>query len=174
MMEGSILQYDTPDEIYHNPTDLRVAEFVGSPRINMLQGWVRQGRLELVETAHHTLAQSYLDLSVNAPHGLGVVVAFRSEQCALDLAENTALQGTVIHLENLGSDTLVHVRTKQAEAPIIVRVAAQAPRVKLGALVGVSLSMLPLVFSEQGPRLTAKPAWQGETATTAAPAFETA
>jgi multiple sugar transport system ATP-binding protein len=174
MMEGSILQYDTPDEIYRNPTDLRVAEFVGSPRINMLQGWVRHGKLEIAETEHETLARSYLDLSVDAPHGLGVVVAFRSEQCSLVSAEQAALQGVIAHLENLGSETLVHVRTEQAKDPIIVRVSAQAPRIKLGALVGVSLSMLPLVFSEQGPRLNAKLAWHGETATAVAPTLEMA
>ena len=156
MMEGSILQYDTPDEIYRNPSDLRVAEFVGSPRINMLQGWVREGKLELVETEQETLAHSYLALSVDAPHGLGVVVAFRSEQCSLVPAGQAALQGVVTHCENLGSDTLVHVRAKQAKEPIIVRIAAQAPQVKLGTLVGVSLSMLPLVFSEQGPRLSVR------------------
>ena len=156
MMEGSILQYDTPDEIYRNPSDLRVAEFVGSPRINMLQGWVREGKLELVETEQKTLAHRYLALSVDAPHGLGVVVAFRSEQCSLVPAGQAALQGVVTHCENLGSDTLVHVRAKQAKEPIIVRIAAQAPQVKLGTLVGVSLSMLPLVFSEQGPRLSVR------------------
>ena len=156
MMEGSILQYDTPDEIYRNPSDLRVAEFVGSPRINMLQGWVREGKLELVETEQKTLAHSYLALNVDAPHGLGVVVAFRSEQCSLVPAGQAALQGVVTHCENLGSDTLVHVRAKQAKDPIIVRIAAQAPQVKLGTLVGVSLSMLPLVFSEQGPRLSVR------------------
>ncbi|MEI6836786.1 MAG: ABC transporter ATP-binding protein [Alcaligenaceae bacterium] len=156
MMEGSILQYDTPDEIYRNPSDLRVAEFVGSPRINMLQGWVREGKLELVETEQKRLAHSYLALSVDAPHGLGVVVAFRSEQCSLVPAGQAALQGVVTHCENLGSDTLVHVRAKQANDPIIVRIAAQVPQVKLGTLVGVSLSMLPLVFSEQGPRLSVR------------------
>ena len=164
MMEGSILQYDTPDEIYRNPSDLRVAEFVGSPRINMLQGWVRDGKLEISETDRLKLAHSFLSLCVDAPHGLGVVVAFRSEQCSLISAAETALQGIVTHLENLGSDTLVHVRTKQAKDPIIVRLAAQAPQVKLGALVGVSLSMLPLVFSEQGPRLSVKLDWNSERA----------
>lgn len=173
MMEGSILQYDTPDEIYRNPTDLRVAEFVGSPRINMLQGWVRNGQLAISETAHEALTQSYLDLTVDAPHGLGVVVAFRSEQCSLVSARQTAVQGVVTHLENLGSETLVHVRTKQAKEPIIVRRAAQAPQVKLGALVGVSVSVLPLVFSEQGPRLAVKPSWQDAAVGTATPAFET-
>ena len=174
MMEGSILQYDTPDEIYRNPSDLRVAEFVGSPRINMLEGWVRDGKLEISETEHETLARSYLDLSVDAPHGLGVVIAFRSEQCSLVSVEQAALQGVVSHLENLGSETLVHVRTKQAKDPIIVRLGAQAPRAQLGALVGVSLLMLPLVFSEQGPRLTVKPAWQDAAMATEAPALETA
>ena len=174
MIEGSILQYDTPDEIYRNPSDLRVAEFVGSPRINMLEGWVRDGKLEISETEHETLARSYLDLSVDAPHGLGVVIAFRSEQCSLVSVEQAALQGVVSHLENLGSETLVHVRTKQAKDPIIVRLAAQAPRAQLGALVGVSLLMLPLVFSEQGPRLTVKPAWQETAVATEAPALETA
>lgn len=174
MMEGSILQYDTPDEIYRNPTDLRVAEFVGSPRINMLRGHVHHGKLEISETEYETLARSYLDLSVDAPHGLGVVIAFRSEQCALVAAEQAALQGVIAHLENLGSETLVHVRTKQAKDPIIVRVSAQAPRVKLGARVGVSLSMLPLVFSEQGPRLSAKVAWHGTASAAVVSAYEAA
>ena len=174
MMEGSILQYDTPDEIYRNPSDLRVAEFVGSPRINMLQGWVREGKLELLETEQKTLAHSYLALSVDAPHGLGVVVAFRSEQCSLVPAGQAALQGVVTHCENLGSDTLVHVRTKQAKDPIIVRIAAQAPQVKLGMLIGVSLSMLPLVFSEQGPRLSVRVAELDEQPVTPVLAFETA
>jgi len=80
----------------------------------------------------------------------------------------------VTHLENLGSDTLVHVRTKQAKDPLIVRVSAQAPRVELGALVGVSLSMLPLVFSVQGPRLTIKPAGRDATVPMATPALQTA
>ena len=156
MMEGSILQYDTPDEVYRNPSDLRVAEFVGSPRINLLQGWVREGQLEVSEPEHKALARSYLDLRVDAPHGLGVVVAFRSEQCTLVTAGQSTLQGLVTHLENLGSETLVHVRVKQAKDPIIVRLPAQASQVKLGALVGVSLTTPPLVFSEQGSRLSAK------------------
>ncbi|MEM9232439.1 MAG: ABC transporter ATP-binding protein, partial [Pseudomonadota bacterium] len=36
MMGGEILQLAPPDEVYTNPTDLRVAQFVGSPKINAL------------------------------------------------------------------------------------------------------------------------------------------
>jgi len=38
MMDGEILQLDTPNEIYNNPSNLKVAEFIGSPKINVLPG----------------------------------------------------------------------------------------------------------------------------------------
>ncbi|MGI9381898.1 MAG: ABC transporter ATP-binding protein, partial [Methyloligellaceae bacterium] len=38
MMEGDILQIGAPDDVYQDPQDLRVAEFVGSPKINILPG----------------------------------------------------------------------------------------------------------------------------------------
>ncbi|MFQ5762724.1 MAG: ABC transporter ATP-binding protein [Candidatus Bathyarchaeia archaeon] len=38
MATGSILQYDTPDSIYDRPFNKFVAEFVGSPAINLLEG----------------------------------------------------------------------------------------------------------------------------------------
>ena len=41
MIEGNIVQIGTPAEVYENPRDIRVAEFVGSPKINVLPGLVR-------------------------------------------------------------------------------------------------------------------------------------
>ena len=38
MMDGDILQFGAPNEIYQNPQDLRVAEFIGSPQVNILPG----------------------------------------------------------------------------------------------------------------------------------------
>jgi len=38
--EGKILQTGTPDEVYNNPKNMFVAKFVGSPVINMLDGFV--------------------------------------------------------------------------------------------------------------------------------------
>jgi multiple sugar transport system ATP-binding protein len=36
MNQGAIEQYGTPDEVYHQPATLFVAEFVGEPRMNVL------------------------------------------------------------------------------------------------------------------------------------------
>jgi ABC-type sugar transport system ATPase subunit len=40
MKEGVIQQIDTPDMIYHSPANLFVADFIGSPKINTMEGWV--------------------------------------------------------------------------------------------------------------------------------------
>src|SRR5262249_18561143 len=41
MRGGEVLQVGSPAEIYDQPADLRVAEFIGSPKINILPGVVR-------------------------------------------------------------------------------------------------------------------------------------
>jgi multiple sugar transport system ATP-binding protein len=40
MKEGVIQQLDTPDKVYHFPANLFVADFIGSPKINLMEGWV--------------------------------------------------------------------------------------------------------------------------------------
>jgi len=35
--EGILAQVDTPQNVYNNPSDLRVADFIGNPRINLLK-----------------------------------------------------------------------------------------------------------------------------------------
>ena len=38
MMDGDLLQLGSPEEVYQNPQDIRVAEFIGSPKMNILPG----------------------------------------------------------------------------------------------------------------------------------------
>ena len=40
MKEGVFQQMDTPDNVYHQPANLFVADFIGSPKINLLDGWI--------------------------------------------------------------------------------------------------------------------------------------
>src|SRR5512136_2214382 len=40
MKEGVIQQLDTPDRIYHYPANLFVADFIGNPKVNLLDGVV--------------------------------------------------------------------------------------------------------------------------------------
>jgi len=40
MKEGVVQQFDTPDKIYHFPANLFVADFIGNPKVNLLDGVV--------------------------------------------------------------------------------------------------------------------------------------
>jgi multiple sugar transport system ATP-binding protein len=40
MKEGVIQQMDTPDRVYHFPANLFVADFIGNPKVNLLDGVV--------------------------------------------------------------------------------------------------------------------------------------
>ena len=40
MREGVVQQVDTPDKVYHFPANLFVADFIGSPKVNLLDGTV--------------------------------------------------------------------------------------------------------------------------------------
>ena len=40
MKEGVLQQYNTPDKIYHFPANLFVADFIGNPKVNLLEGVV--------------------------------------------------------------------------------------------------------------------------------------
>jgi ABC-type sugar transport system ATPase subunit len=40
MKEGVIQQMDSPDIVYHYPANLFVADFIGNPKVNLMEGWV--------------------------------------------------------------------------------------------------------------------------------------
>ncbi len=75
MKEGVIQQMDTPDHIYHFPANLFVADFIGNPKVNLLNG--------VMEGANCVNVGKF-NLAVNAPRRTGpVVVAVRPEDIAI-------------------------------------------------------------------------------------------
>lgn len=74
MQEGVLQQVDTPDRVYHYPANLFVADFIGNPKVNLLDGTVKDNSVDLGEF------QIDLDTSA-APES--VVVAVRPEDIAI-------------------------------------------------------------------------------------------
>ncbi len=101
MMGGKILQVASPDEIYDEPRDLRVAEFIGTPKINTLPATVdAEGRIDVLGW---TLPRRL----VERPGA--VTVAVRPEHIAIGpVGGEQTLEAQIIHKENLGSDVFVH------------------------------------------------------------------
>jgi multiple sugar transport system ATP-binding protein len=82
MSAGKIMQVGTPQEIYHDPANLFVATFLGSPSINLLE---RDGRL-VGFRPEHFLPMSQSDVRQD-------LVAFPFE---------------VVIVENIGADSMVY------------------------------------------------------------------
>ncbi|SFB43505.1 multiple sugar transport system ATP-binding protein [Rhizobium sp. NFR07] len=145
IMEGRVLQIGTPSEVYHDPADLRVARFIGSPRINVLPG-------EVDSTGRPTLLGHAVDFKVPSSAGSRVQVAFRPHDALICSADDARLTGTIQHMENLGSDILMHLALPGADEPIIVRESYEtAARRRLGDKVGLKLDPQKLlVFDEAG------------------------
>ena len=149
MMDGNILQLGRPDEVYGNPCDLRVAEFVGSPKINLLPGTVDgDGRVSVLGTT--------LRRRIDAPVK-EVQVGIRPEhlQLVTSRADNDAWPFRVTYKENLGADFYLHGEFNGSGFRGIARALPDdAQRIDIGA--EVMLREKPgsaMAFRGDGPRL---------------------
>ncbi|TCH96866.1 ABC transporter ATP-binding protein [Roseococcus sp. SYP-B2431] len=142
MQAGEILQIATPEVIYRDPVDLRVASFIGSPRINLLAAMAGESG-EVRVAGHPTPLRSF----ARGP----VTLAIRPEDWVMD-AEG--LPARVEHAEFLGDHTLVHLRI--AEAPVVLRTGTGL-RVTVGE--SLRLGFAPeraLLFGADGRRIPAE------------------
>jgi multiple sugar transport system ATP-binding protein len=154
MMDGVILQVGRPDEIYVDPDDVRVACFVGSPQINLLDGVLRSDRT--IELAGIRLT---LPLPIDAAPGSRVTVGIRPEQLHEAMGDAGAtVSGTIGQTEHLGADILVHLELADGHPPLLARLPVEAhARAAAGMPMRLSLSPLSLlVFDAAGRRLRAR------------------
>ena len=148
MMDGALLQVDSPQAVYDRPSHRSVAEFIGSPAINVFPAHVEHGRMR----ADSVLLPSHWDVADNET----VTVGIRPEGLTLKADAHGGWRGEVAHLENMGADLFVHVRTQLCDKAIVVRMPPQhGAGVKIGETVTVTrlASALTLVFDRDGQRI---------------------
>ena len=111
MLAGEILQIDTPTRIYNDPADLRVATYIGSPRINTLPAELRADGMVMV-------AGSPIGLRPAGAAG-EATLALRPED--LEPAAQGPLPVIAEHREFLGESMLLHVRAAVLGTPMTLR-----------------------------------------------------
>jgi multiple sugar transport system ATP-binding protein len=117
IQRGTLQQVGTPQQIYSTPSDTFVANFVGSPPMNLVTGEVEYGKnsedetmfvsndltLKLPEDIGHVLSQS------NNP--VKVLLGVRPEDLSiLSRTSGLSVSGTVYEVEPLGSHSIVDVK----------------------------------------------------------------
>jgi multiple sugar transport system ATP-binding protein len=149
MLDGGLLQVAPPQQIYADPDDRRVAEFIGSPKLAMLGGIVREGGL--VDAGGAPLA-----VETEQPPGTALTLGIRPE--AFQICEPGgpgSLTGAVRLVEHMGSDLFVHLAIPGADEPVVARLLAErAPQIQFGQT--LSLAVQPhqvLLFGGDGKRI---------------------
>lgn len=95
MRDGNILQTGTPTELYESPVDIFTARFIGSPSMNLISAQRNGEGFDIKEGG---------DLQVGIrPHDLKAVVEPQNNEGGISLT------GTVIAVEPLGPETLIHM-----------------------------------------------------------------
>ncbi|MGL4439199.1 MAG: ABC transporter ATP-binding protein [Bosea sp. (in: a-proteobacteria)] len=146
MMDGQILQVGTPEDIYTNPQDLRVARFIGSPSINVMAAEVN---LE-----GHVMVGG-LAVGLGAQQSGPALMAIRPEDMTPD---TSGIAARVEHLEYLGESLLVHARLLDSDELMICRL---PPEMRRQMARGETIHLRPdpskaLLFDGDGRRIAAQ------------------
>lgn len=127
MDAGIVQQFGTPDEVFDDPANLFVAQFVGEPQINVLPGVVKvadgRARVEIGSGA------GSLDTTVTgATDGAKVTVGVRPQDCTLTGGgqDGGGVRATVAYFEHLLEFGLATSTVVGREEGIVVQTPAEA------------------------------------------------
>jgi len=106
LRDGVIEQLGTPIELYDSPANIFVAEFIGSPAMNVLPARLRvdgSRRAAVIDGG------SVVDLppALSGKEGQAILLGIRPEHLAIGGAANGGLTGTVSLVEPLGSQVQI-------------------------------------------------------------------
>jgi multiple sugar transport system ATP-binding protein len=138
ILGGALRQIASPSVLYRDPDDLAVAQFVGTPRINVLPATATATGLDVLGSA--------IVAPTGLPAGTKLQVAIRPERLSAQSGEGV-VTGRLVYRENLGSDLFLHVAPDGAPGPLIVRCDPSAlGSMSLGGRVSVGFSAEHLLF----------------------------
>ena len=151
--QGRIEQVGAPMDLYRAPANTFVAQFLGSPKINLMAYTMDAQNQSICLDAHHAVSCSALGLPV-ALAQRGKHMAVRPEAVGLSAADGQGLQGVVEFTEQLGDATIVYVRTPWQPELVIAKLSQQQAVHRMGDSVRLQLDPAQiLLFDAQGQRV---------------------
>ena len=123
---GNVEQFDTPANLYYNPDNVFVAEFIGSPQMNMLEGRLVKEAGDVFFTAKEKkiyLPQELVDRIHVDIQGQEVLLGIRPENIHYQATAEDENTVTVLakNVEQIGSDTFVYFNLESAKRECAAR-----------------------------------------------------
>ncbi|UUX33777.1 ABC transporter ATP-binding protein [Fundicoccus culcitae] len=115
---GEVMQVGTPEEVYNNPQNLFVAEFIGTPRVNTFKAKISNHSI-LLHKQPITIDAKILD-SIDFDNDTEIVLAIRPEHVLLTASESNNFHIIVEDSELLGSEKVIHSKIEQDSLSILI------------------------------------------------------
>ncbi|ORT52223.1 ABC transporter ATP-binding protein [Vibrio sp. qd031] len=121
LSNGHIEQVGTPLELYTNPANVFVAQFIGSPSMNI-------GEVTLETAGSSSAIVAGTGTSITVPIAASkdlektkLKMGVRPEDFVVTTAGQALVSGEVAFVESLGEVTLLHVHSEHYEEPIVAK-----------------------------------------------------
>jgi len=143
MREGNIEQTGTPEQLYRDPDNLFVAGFIGSPRMNFINGQANNGVITL---------PSGVTLPCPAGISSSVTVGIRPEHITANGGSSHTLKVTIDMVEYLGGTRYLYGRLAD-DTTIAVEV-RDAMDIRAGEEIDVAFNEIDaMIFDASGKRI---------------------
>ena len=113
MNEGQIMQEGSPYDIYHHPTNIFVAEFIGDPGINLFEGNIENGKLNCG------------GISIPLPNNISsnngrITVGVRPEKIEVSESKKSGWQEvTTGIIQPTGANTIMEVKSEDTSITVL-------------------------------------------------------
>ena len=143
MKDGEVSQVGTPEEIYNDPANIFVAQFIGTPKMNILevseQNIISENTIKILE---NNIQFDQLKLN-KSKHFVGI----RPEHLKANQENQFSFNPEIELIENLGNEKIAYMKKNEHQ------LSAKVPsNIEIGNKIGFDLNDL-FIFDENGNRL---------------------
>ena len=114
MNQGEIQQIASPLELYNRPANLFVAQFIGSPPMNLIPVQIKPGRVIATEQFRVTLPEKWAEI-LQPYDNKNLLLGIRPEDLNISPPATKNLKVKVNLVEALGNDTFIKVYLAAAQ-----------------------------------------------------------
>ncbi len=151
--QGRIEQVGAPMDLYRSPANTFVAQFLGSPKINLLPYTVDAENQHAVFGEHTSLACSQLGIQLDQLQQ-GRQIGVRPEALRVYPSNNSGIRGVIEFTEQLGDACIVYVRVPWYAGLLTVKLSQQKIGFRTGDPIDLKLeSDQFILFDGQGKRI---------------------
>ena len=113
MNKGNIEQFGSPEDIYNNPENIFVAEFIGNPKMNI----IKIEKKNIINKNSIRLFDANIKFE-NSNFVNELYIGIRPEDISLENESDLALKVTIDLIENLGSEKIIYTHINGIEIRI--------------------------------------------------------